>query len=182
MEADWEVEIGGDAPVIEAQWAGYVDLGLHPELVDQLEEARAFPPLGRALPALNQGSSPVWTSKCDYWPRLEPGSWDADEMDAAHDEAACAAGCYIDLLPKNDSQWTLPSLVEQDCRTWCARLANVRLRCCRVDLMVRRAWLPGEQMETGITVYLTACGATVAAASDRLAVGLQALVESLGAK
>jgi hypothetical protein len=182
MEADWEVEIGGDAPVIEAQWAGYVDLGLHPELVDQLEEARAFPPLGCALLALNQGSSQVWTSKCDYWPRLEPGSWDADEMDAARDEAAYAAGCYIDLLPRDDSRWRLLSLAEQDCRTWCARLADVRLHCCRVDLMVRRAWLPGERMETGITAYLTACGATETSASDRLAECLRTLAEALGAK
>ena len=27
MEADWELEIGGDAPVIEADWPGFVDLG-----------------------------------------------------------------------------------------------------------------------------------------------------------
>ena len=138
--------------------------------------------LGRALLALNQSGSPVWTAKCDYWPRLEQGSWDADEMDATPGEATCAAGCYVYLLPKNDRQWTLPSLAEQDCRTWCARLADVRLHCCRLDLMVRRAWLPGERMETGITAYLTACGATETSASDRLAECLRTLAEALGAK
>ena len=30
MEADWELEIGGDAPVIEAHWTGFVDLRADP--------------------------------------------------------------------------------------------------------------------------------------------------------
>jgi hypothetical protein len=39
MEADWEFEVGGDAPVIEAPWPGFVDLRLHPERAWQLSEA-----------------------------------------------------------------------------------------------------------------------------------------------
>ncbi len=31
MEADWEFEVGGDAPVIEAHWPGFVDLRQNPE-------------------------------------------------------------------------------------------------------------------------------------------------------
>ena len=31
MEADWEFEVGGDAPVIEALWAGFVDLRSQPD-------------------------------------------------------------------------------------------------------------------------------------------------------
>jgi hypothetical protein len=30
MEADWEFEVGGDAPVIDALWPGFVDLRLSP--------------------------------------------------------------------------------------------------------------------------------------------------------
>ena len=26
MEADWEFEVGGEAPVIEASWEGFIDL------------------------------------------------------------------------------------------------------------------------------------------------------------
>ena len=47
MEADWEVEIGGDAPVIEAQWPGLVDLRANPERICEIAEASAFPPLSR---------------------------------------------------------------------------------------------------------------------------------------
>jgi len=39
MEAAWEVELGGEAPVIEAIWPGFVDLRLHPEQAWQLPEA-----------------------------------------------------------------------------------------------------------------------------------------------
>jgi hypothetical protein len=28
LEADWEFEVGGDAPVIDALWPGFVDLRL----------------------------------------------------------------------------------------------------------------------------------------------------------
>ena len=38
MEADWEVEVGGGAPVIEADWPGFVDLRGEPERVNEMEE------------------------------------------------------------------------------------------------------------------------------------------------
>ena len=56
MEADWEVEIGGDAPVIDAQWPGLVDLRANPERVCEIAEASAFPPLADLLLALNSES------------------------------------------------------------------------------------------------------------------------------
>ena len=39
MEADWEFEVGGDAPVIEACWEGFIDLRKTPERARQLPEA-----------------------------------------------------------------------------------------------------------------------------------------------
>jgi len=45
MEADWEVEIGRGAPVIDALWEGFVDLSMTPERINEIEEARDFPPL-----------------------------------------------------------------------------------------------------------------------------------------
>ena len=36
MEADWEVEIGGGAPVIDACWDGYVDLRFNPRMDSSL--------------------------------------------------------------------------------------------------------------------------------------------------
>ena len=40
MEADWEIEIGGDAPVIEAHWFGFVDLRIEPSRANELPETR----------------------------------------------------------------------------------------------------------------------------------------------
>ena len=83
MEADWEVEIGGGAAVIEAEWPGFVDLRADAGRVVEIAEAAAFPPLAGLLLALNAAESPVWTSKCDLW-EPEPG----------------ARAIYIDMLPR----------------------------------------------------------------------------------
>jgi len=42
MEADWEVEVGGGSPVIEALWPGFVDLRLYPERIGEIQEAAGF--------------------------------------------------------------------------------------------------------------------------------------------
>src|ERR1035441_3063867 len=81
MEADWEVEIGGGAPVIEADWPRFIDLKSDPKRLGEIEEAAAFPPLTALLLALNAAASPLWTSKCDLW-ESEPA----------------ASACYIDML------------------------------------------------------------------------------------
>ena len=110
MQADWEVEVGGQAPVIEALWPGFIDLRTHPEAVHQLPEVASQSALGlalgRALVALNGPSSPVWTTKCDLW-QLE--NVDPDEFDAPTSMSPVASpvtrpvpyarACYIDLLP-----------------------------------------------------------------------------------
>ena len=40
MEADWEMEIGGSAPVIDAFWAGFEDLRRSPERAGALPESQ----------------------------------------------------------------------------------------------------------------------------------------------
>ena len=82
MDVDWEVEIGGDAPIIETQWPGLIDLRTHPKRVKEISETIIFPPLEDLLLALNSEGSPVWTSKCDVW---EPTSE--------------SLACYIDTIP-----------------------------------------------------------------------------------
>jgi hypothetical protein len=186
MEADWEFEIGGDAPIIDACWLGFVDLRWHPQqhsgtakLLKRIPEAVAFPPLAGVLERLNQQRSPVWTSKCDFWPSLASGEFDADEMDATEVEAAHAMGCYIDLLPRSDQQWNFPKKLVSDCKHLCDRLRAMPLRCCRVDLMVRRARITPDLMDTGITAYLTGCGKTVTDARQALAAALEAFADVL---
>jgi hypothetical protein len=177
MEADWEIEIGGDAAAIEAAWTSFVDLGQQPEQVTQLSEVQAFPPLGQSLVRLNSPASPVWTSKCDFWPQLEPSTWDADEMEAAPDQANCATGVYIDLLPR--LPWTEISEADAHCRSLCAQLRTAELTGCRVDLIVRQAWTGKDTPSLGITAYLTACGATEPEAQTRLATCLQTFTSAI---
>lgn len=168
MEADWEFEVGGKAPVIEALWAGFVDLRQYPKRARELPEALGFPALAAALVALNGPGSPVWTSKCDTWMIVEPERVDPGELDAEPASAAHAVSCYIDLLPRKDRQWSPPNQTEAWCKELCARLRLLPLRCCRADLVIRRAVIGSDLNRLGITAYLTACGESPAEAHRAL--------------
>jgi hypothetical protein len=179
MEADWEFEMGGDAPVIDAFWIGFVDLRADPELASCLPETGELPALALALKTLNSAGSPVWTSKCDFWPALQPADFDADELDAPPAAAAHGTGCYLDLLPRAADSWSRPQHAELACKAVCVFLRQVSLRCCRADLIVRRAF-PGDQSDHhGVTAYLTACGPTPEAAKAVLAQALAAFATAI---
>jgi len=169
VEADWEFEIGGGAPVIEAWWPGLIDLRRSPASVIDIAEAVDFPELGDALILLNATSSPVWTSKCGVWESDEAERFDADEFDAPAGGTAHTHGCYIDLLPQGEKQWTSTVAIAAECRIWSAKLRSLPLRSCRADLIIRRAFTPPERMHLGVTVYLTGGGSTAAQAFEALA-------------
>ncbi len=179
MEADWEFEIGGDAPVIEGYWPGLVDLRQAPEQARHLSEAAQFPALSDALVKLNAAASPVWTSKCDVWPLIDSADFDPDELDAPPESAAHGAGCYIDLLPRCDRQWPTPDVAATACKRICELLHAVPLRCCRVDLIIRSAFVTPDVDDLGITAYLTACGASRADAARALRDALDAFAGAL---
>jgi hypothetical protein len=190
MEADWEVEIGPDAPILEANWPGFVDLRFDlefdPDPATRLLRARSLvetadlPGLAESLVKLNSRHSPVWTSKCDVW-APEAGEYRADEMDAAPEDAQSAWACYIDLLPGSGRPWTTPQMATQACQAICARLRAIALANCRADLIVRQAVTAPERIELGITAYLSACGKSSAAAKQVLTRALQALAHALAA-
>lgn len=185
MEADWEFEVGGDAPVIDACWAGFVDLrgaayqGEMAVRIGGLAEVGLFPALGNALERLNSRESPVWTSKCDFWPELGAEDFDPDEMDALAGSVGHVLGCYIDLLSKTEERWRFLPGVEADCRSLCARMRAAPLRCCRAELIVRRAVIAPGAMDHGITAYFTACGSTADEAAGTLASALGVLADAL---
>ena len=106
MEADWEVEVGGSAPVIEAHWPGFIDLRAEPMRIADVTETKAFPPLAELLLALNSVGSPVWTSKCDVW-EPEPGT----------------LACYVDLLPLRGGVFAEWERAEAFCRVLVKRIA-----------------------------------------------------------
>ncbi len=169
MEADWEFEIGGDAEVIEAQWPGFVDLRIEPQRAIELAEARQLPGLADALARLNAMNSPVWTCKTDVF---DPGPIDPDEFEATHEEATHAIACYVDILMRCDRQWNSPLEAERYCKVSCARLREMRLRRCRVDLVVRAAHIESELNALGVTAYFAACGRFERDARSRLAESL----------
>jgi hypothetical protein len=193
MEADWEVEVGAGAPVIESHWSGFVDLRLYPERAAQLQEAVEFPQLAEALVLLNAPTSSVWTSKCDIWPVVdfaepevdsagpvgEVVRFDPDELDASVEQTACAIGCYIDLLPRSNQQWLDPAMVAAASKRACSQLHAFPLRCCRVDLITREALIVSGRMDLGITAYLTACGASAAEAAKTMHAALAAFARVL---
>jgi hypothetical protein len=164
MEADWEFEIGGDAPVIEAYWSGFIDLRAHPRRISELSECRELPALADALLALNKTDSGVWTTKTDIF---IPERIDLDEIAACADEGAHAISSYIDLLRREERAWVNLEIAERDCKQICTRLKMIDLSRCRVDFVVRRA-IVAEVDALGATVYLTASGSTDADARSRL--------------
>jgi hypothetical protein len=176
VEADWEFEVGGGAPVIEACWPGFVDLRADPGRVTELPEVRQLPTLAQPLVRLNAPDSPVWSSKVDIF---LPESIDPYELDASPEEAICAIACYVDLHGQNAQHWKSPFAVEQFCKESCRRLSSMILRCCRVDLVIRRAHYPAEHPVFAVTVYLTACGPSVADAQTRLGACLSAFVAAV---
>ena len=176
MEADWEVEIGDGTPVIHACWEGLVDLRGAPELAFQFSESRRLPALANALMQLNAGTSPFWTSKCDVW---TPPEFDPDEMEARGQEGKCPLSCYIDLLPRPDRLWPSHADAVEECRSFCSRLRSVSLRCCRADLVIRRALITADRHDLGVTAYLTACGPTADAARAKLESVLDLFVKSV---
>ncbi len=192
MEADWEVEIGPGAPILDALWPGFVDLRCFPERVCDLEEASLFPALSGALLRLNgpdshpesseedgAGVLSVWTSKCDVW-RLEGGieQCDPDEMDA--DPLDCVAGvaCYIDLLPRDRVTLAEIDRLEAWIRSKVERIRQMTAHRCRADLVIRRAFV-GEQDGLGVTAYLSACGATPAEADESLGWALAVFAKAI---
>lgn len=161
MECDWEVELGGDAPVIDAHWENLVDLRFSPGRAQELSEVAALPVLAEILARLNGVGSPVWTAKCDVWPidTRDPEVFDADEFDAAAESANQGLACYVDLLPGDELLWQSADLVIEWCRAVCKLLNAAPLRCCRADLIVRRAYLARENRTAlGVTAYISACG------------------------
>jgi hypothetical protein len=179
MEADWEFDLGGDAPVMDARWAGFVDLRREPERARELAEVKHFPALAAALMRLNGAGSPVWTSKCDFWPAMEAEEFDADEVDAPPGLATHAVGCYIDLLANSDQQLAVPEMAAESCEGLCGRLRAVALRCCRVDLVVRLAAMEKNRTHLGITAYFTACGPDGKIAGETLEACLGAFADTL---
>lgn len=167
MEADWEVEVGGGAPVIEAYWPGFVDLRRDPGRIAEIAEAAGFAAFAKLLLALNSPDSPVWTAKCDLW-----------EPDGDGTEAALAV--YVDVLPRAGLVFADWQEAVDCCRQWTARMAVAEAPECGVELIVRQAFAdPAEGL--GVTAYLRSEGRGRPAAAEALSRGLAAFAGAIRA-
>lgn len=175
MEADWEVEIGGDAPVIDGAWSESIDLRTAPERVGEIAEAAAIPAMAAALVQLNGPDSPVYSTKCDVW---IPDSVDPDELNAAPEDARTAIACYVDLLSSSRA-WQQLSEVESFCRMAVACLHVSPVKRARADLVIRSAYLPSEDKAFGITAYLLGSGPERSSAETALGEALQAFADAV---
>ena len=178
MEADWEVEVGGGAPVIDALWAGFVDLRQQPERIEEIAEAARFPALGGLLERLNSPGSPVWTAKCDLWEPVEPG--EAANLTVVEDDLPAALAVYVDLLPCAGSVFSQWQQAEAFCRKWVARLVQITMADCSVELVVRQA-VAGLAEGFGVTAYVSAEGHDRAGAAETLARALSAFAAAIPA-
>jgi hypothetical protein len=180
MEADFEVQVGGGAPVIDALWEGFVDLRRSPERVYEISEAAVFPALAQALLALNDIDAPLWTAKCDVWDphaaalqEPEPG------LSASPEPHHAALACYIDLLPRSSVVFASWKDAENFCRKWVARLDEEEpvgpTHNATLDLIVRQA-LAGDREGFGITAYLGVVADYRAGAEEALAAALKLFV------
>ena len=193
MEADWEIETGPQAPIIEALWEGFIDLRQSPHRIHELEEARRFEPLAQTLLHLNRpagqtapvsDSAPnVWTAKCDLWPLEASALSDPYELNATAEECAAGIACYLDLLPRTGLVWAelsqAESLVRQTvAQLQAAQIGSKELRCSRADLVIRAA-LAGAVEGFGVTAYLSACGRDTDSAAQALGAALTAFAHAV---
>lgn len=177
MEADWSVEVGGEAMVIDAHWAGFLDLRQTPEKITALEEVKRFPPLGWALKELNVLGGGLWTSKCDMW-TLIANHTDPDEMGAKPEDMRSGKACYLDVLLREQRTFTSFERQERWVRNLAKRLRAIELLKARIDLVIRRA-VTKSHTGYGITVYCAGCGPTDEEAQVSLEQALRALVPLL---
>ena len=182
MEADWEIEVGGGAPVIEAVWPGFVDLRRSPDAIVEISEAAAFPALAVLLLALNEFKSQLWTAKCDLW-EPDPNEVPAMALTAAptaeiSGDKPVALACYVDLLPVEGQVFAQWPQAEVLCRAWIARLAPLPLPDCSLELIVRQA-LAGAVEGFGVTAYLSGTGRDRTAAAEALSAALVAFAGAI---
>jgi hypothetical protein len=183
MEADWTVALAAADPVITVPWAAsdddvgkcrFVDLRLGAHLIDEIDEARAKPPLRSALLLLNAATSPLWTAKCDAWASsVDDGAepFDAYEMGAESGDTAFGAGSYVDLLARDVSFLTGFERQEKWIRAVTEVLRSTPASAARVELVLRRAEVEGTS-GFAVTWFVEGCGSTAQRAGQRWAKAL----------
>ena len=160
MEADFNIELGREDPVLDFPWSdpdnkcAYYDLRRHPEQVSQIEEARAFPEIAEILRALNSAPSMVESAKCDVWTteQLTP----EEEVFGA----SCKCASYVDLVfSAADPRSSFP-FHELFARRVVELLRKAPETPSSAEACVRRCFFHGNADTEGfyLTLYVTGYG------------------------
>jgi uncharacterized protein YjbJ (UPF0337 family) len=139
MHADFSVELGRDDPALELPWRSddpqvrYYDLKSHPELVLQIPEAVAYPPLSAFLTRINAAGFPLATAKCDAWPSSEV----TPEEEIFGDRKFVS---YVDLVFEDESMRCSLEKHEAFARELCRLLGHAPEIAATVELVIRRCY------------------------------------------
>ena len=145
MQADFSVELGGDAPALEIPWSSndphvrYYDLKNHPELVQQIPEAVAYPELGSFLSRINAPGFPLATAKCDVWLSSEV----APEEEIFGDRKFVS---YIDLVFVDEADRCSLEKHEAFAKELCRLLGHAPEIAATVELVIRHCYYHQENI------------------------------------
>ena len=139
MQADFSVELGGEAPALEVPWSlnapcvRYYDLKKHPELVQEIPEAAAYPELGAFLSRINAAEFPLATAKCDAWSSSEV----APEEEIFGDRKFVS---YVDLIFVDESERCSFEQHEAFAKELCLLLGQAPEIAATVELVIRHCY------------------------------------------
>ena len=173
MEADWSVEIGTDFPMIVVPWEGFVDLRRDPLLASALSETANLPSLAQSLIKLNLETSPVFSSKCDFW-LLSADEIDPLEFGAEKEDAEQGIACYIDIIARSVPLFTSFPAHETWVRSATNKMRGIRMPQAHIDLVIRPS-IVDERDGYALTLYVASCGATGDAAPAIFRAALEAV-------
>jgi hypothetical protein len=145
MQADFSVELGRDDPALEVPWTSddpsvrYYDLKVAPELVAQLPEVIAHPPLRAFLARINAPGFPLATVKCDAWLSREM----APEEEIFGDRKFVS---YVDLVFQNDAARCSLARHEEYARELCRLLAHAPNFAASVEIVIRRCYFHRDKL------------------------------------
>ncbi len=139
MQADFSFELGGDAPALEIPWSSddphvrYYDLKTHPELVQKIPEAAAYPELGAFLSRISAAEFPLATAKCDAWASNEVAP--DEEIFGDHKFVS-----YVDLVFVDERERCSFEKHEAFAKELCRLLGQAPEIAATVELVIRNCY------------------------------------------
>jgi hypothetical protein len=149
MHADFSVELGRDDAALELPWSStdpavrYHDLKTHPELLQQIPEAMAYPELGAFLARINAAGFPLATAKCDAWQSREV----TPEEEIFGDRKFVS---YIDLVFEGAAERCSFEKHEAFAKDLCRLLSQAPEIPAAVEVVIRRCYYHGAGALLGV--------------------------------